>query len=426
MKTILSLIIALIVLNNFYAQPVTTFAGSGGYGAANGSVSTATFRNPVGVALASNGDVYVADTSNHRIRKISGGIVTTFAGNDVAGSNDGPAVSSTFNYPNDLAFDSNGNLIIADRENNKIRKIAQDGTVSTIAGTGAIGSADGNASTATFYQPYGIAIDTDDNIFIADSGNNKIRKISNTGVVSTFAGTGFPGLSNGAGNVAAFSAPVKIAFDTAGNLYVTDYNNNKIRKITPAAVVSTFAGAAQGFLDGPSTTAKFDQPVGICVGTSGNVYVSDAGNSKIRKITQAGMVSTIAGTTQGFLDGDASVAKFYKPYDIEFDNNGNFLIADNLNHRIRGLGTGLLSTMDVQMNSLAVIYPNPFANEVTVRLENFDKAELEILDMNGRLVSKKSLNKKKNVLNTTGLNSGMYWFKIKNSGKVTAVKGIKK
>ena len=426
MKTILSISIAVCVQINFCAQTVSTFAGNGGYGATNGSVTTATFRNPVGVAVASNGDVYVADNTNHRIRKISGGIVTTFAGNDVAGSNDGPAVSSTFNYPNDLAFDSNGNLIVADRENNKIRKIAPDGTVSTLAGTGAIGSADGNASTATFYQPYGIAIDANDNIFIADSANNKIRKISNTGVVSTFAGTGFSGLANGNGNVAAFSAPVKIAFDSAGNLYVTDYNNNKIRKITPAAVVSTFAGATQGFLDGPSTTAKFDQPVGICVDTSGNVYVSDAGNSKIRKITQAGMVSTIAGTTQGFLDGHASVAKFYRPYDIEFDNNGNFLIADNLNQRIRGMGTSSLSTANVLANSSVKIYPNPFTDEVNISIENSEKAELEILDMNGRLVSKKSLNEKKNVVNTSGLNSGIYLFKINNSGKISIIKGIKK
>jgi sugar lactone lactonase YvrE len=176
---------------------------------------------------------------------------------------------------------------VTDRGNHKIRKITAAGVVSTLAGTGANGSADGNGTAASFFFPLGVAVDDSGTVYVADAENDKIRKITAAGVVSTLAGSGASGSADGSGTAASFNFPFGVAVDDRGNLYVVDAGNDKIRKITPAGVVSTFAGTGdRGAEDGSAATATFDGPLGIAVDSSGNVLVADEGNQTIRKITR--------------------------------------------------------------------------------------------------------------------------------------------
>jgi serine/threonine protein kinase, bacterial len=221
---------------------VSTFAGTGIAGAADGK-DTATFNSPLGVAVDISGNVYVADYENDLIRKITpGGLVSTLAGKTgVTGLVDGADTAARFNLPQGLAVDASGNIYVVDNGNNAIRKITPDGVVSTLAGSGATGSANGTGKSASFNSPFGIAIDAAGNVYVADSGNNLIRKITPDGVVSTFAGSGVKGAGNGTGAAASFNTPAGLAVDAAGNIYVSDENNNLIRKISTAGAVTTIA-----------------------------------------------------------------------------------------------------------------------------------------------------------------------------------------
>jgi serine/threonine-protein kinase len=266
------------------AGAVTTVTGSG----------AAQFDGPRGVAVDKSGSVYVADTRNNRIRKISAdGSVTTFAGSDSPGLGggglaDGQGSAAQFRLPDGVALDGNGDVFVADTGNNRIRKITPDGRVTTIAGSGdasAGGFADGPAATARFNAPRGIAVDAEGNVFVADTFNQRIRKITPTGVVSTLAGSGDQGTANGAAAAARFSNPDGIAIDASGNLFVTDNSSFRVRKITPAGLVIDLAGSAkEGFLDGAPGAAQFDFPAGLAVDGAGTVYVADASNNRIRKI----------------------------------------------------------------------------------------------------------------------------------------------
>ena len=202
-------------------------------------------------------------------------------------------------------MDSAGNVYVADYGNSKIRKITPAGVVAAFAGSGAQGDADGTASAASFNYPESVAVDSAGNVYVADYGNDEIRKITRAGVVTTFAGSGAPGDADGTGSAASFNGPEGIAVDSAGNVYVADYGNNKIRKITPAGVVTTLAGSgAQGDAGGTGSAASFDGPEGVAVDSADNVYVGDEFNNDIRKITSAGVVTTFAGSgAQGGADG---------------------------------------------------------------------------------------------------------------------------
>lgn len=278
------------------ATQVTTFAGIPGVtGAVNGADTIASFFKPFGVAADAAGNIYVADAGNNRIRAITPtGLVTTFAGTGVQGRADGPD-TATFNSPLGVAVDGSGNLYIADYGNDVIRKISPAGVVSTLAGTGAIGADNGAGNAATFNLPEGVAIDASGNVYVADNGNNLIRKITPAGVVSTLAGSGTAGSANGTGTSASFKSPFGVAVDAAGNVYVADSGNNLIRKITPSGVVTTLAGSgARGANNASGPAASFNTPSGVAVDASGNVYVADENNNQIRKITPAGVVSTVA------------------------------------------------------------------------------------------------------------------------------------
>ncbi len=265
---------------------VITYAGSGIVGSADGTGSAASFNSPFGVAVDATGNVYVADLSSNKIRKITpAGVVSTLAGSGVAGSADGTGSAASFNNPYGVAVDAAGNVYVTDQTNQKIRKITPAGVVSTLAGSGELGSVDGTGSAASFYNPTGVAVDAAGNVYVADLTSNKIRKITPAGVVSTLAGSGVYVSADGTGSGASFKGPAGVAVDATGNLYVTDRYSNKIRKITPAGVVSTMVGSGvAGNADGSGSAASFNYPTGVAVDAAGNVYVADVNNQKIRKI----------------------------------------------------------------------------------------------------------------------------------------------
>ena len=312
---------------------VTTLAGSI-EGLADGPGTYAQFNKTTGVAVGYRGNVYVADGFNNKIRNIgSTGEVSSPFGplgfdNNTTGS--GPQLIS----PYGVSSKYGGGVYFTDVGNHKIRMTAPEdvvvpsGTVffkfTTFAGSTA-GYADGIGTAAKFNRPTGLASGYG-GLYVADTYNHKIRKITLAGVVTTLAGV--------------FKFPTGVAVDSSGNVYVGDTGNHKIRKITPQGVVTTLAGSTQGYADGTGTAARFYNPDGVAVDSSGNVYVGDTGNNIIRKITPAGVVSTLAGDgTRGYADGTGTAAKFNRPAGVAVDSSGNVYVADFGNYRIRKITT---------------------------------------------------------------------------------------
>jgi prepilin-type N-terminal cleavage/methylation domain-containing protein len=315
---------------------VSTLAGSTS-GFADGTGAAAQFRLPYGVAVDTSGTAYVADYNNHRIRKISpAGVVSTLAGSGTAGFSDGTGTAAQFNRPYGVAVDSSGTVYVADNGNQSIRKITPAGVVSTLAGSGTAGFSDGTGTAAQFDTPLGVAVDASGTVYVADGNNRRIRKISPAGVVSTLAGSGTLGFSDGTGTAAQFYIPYGVAVDASGTVYVADTFNYRIRKISPAGVVSTLAGSGtSGSSDGTGAAAQFYYPGSVAVDNSGTVYVADIGNNRIRKISPAGVVSTLAGSTPGVADGTGTAAQFYAPTGVAVDSSGSVYVADTNNNRIR-------------------------------------------------------------------------------------------
>jgi hypothetical protein len=325
---------------------VTTIAGGGGtntYGHTDGIGTNALFETPYDVAADSAGNLYVADGNNNEIRKISplgnNWVVSTIAGHaGNTGSTDGTGTNAMFDEPQGVAVDSAGYIYVADTYNNEVREITSAGAVKTIAGsTGNSGNANGAGSTARFNLPTGVAVDGVGNVYVADYANDLIRQISSLGEVSTIAGLATnSGSADGVGSDARFNFPIGVAVDGNENLYVADRYNNTIREITPQDVVSTLAGRALKFgkTDGTGTNALFSYPEGVTVDVYGNVYVADSGNNAIRKITPTQAVSTIAGG-YGSADGTNSAAKFSFPEGVAIDDVGSLYVADANNATIR-------------------------------------------------------------------------------------------
>jgi DNA-binding beta-propeller fold protein YncE len=337
------------------AGVVTTLAGKANdYGYADGTGSAARFFWPMGIAVDASGNLYVADSHYGTIRKItSEGVVSTLAGiATTAGSADGAGTNAYFYGPEKIAVDADGNLYVADTGNCAIRKVTADGVVATLAGkAGTLGHADGTGTAASFNEPIGIAVDASGNLYVADTDNDTIRKITPEGVVTTLAGrAGIFGSADGTGSVASFSYPQGITADASGNLYVADTDNATIRKITPEGVVTTLAGKAgtYGSADGTGAAASFYWPKDITVDASGNLYVADSGNVTIRKVTPSGVVTTLAGKagTIGYADGTGTAAIFAYPEGIAVDANGNVYVADSGNSTVRKITpAGVVTTI---------------------------------------------------------------------------------
>ncbi len=336
------------------AGVVSIFAGAVTVsGTNNGTLFAARFDTPFGITADTNGNLYVADTYNHTIRKVTAAsVVTTVAGlATVSGRADGTNTTARFNYPTSVAVDHAGNVSTADYSNNLLRRMATNQAVVTLAGrAGGAGSADGTGTDARFNYPSGMAMDGSTNLYVADLANHIIRKITPAGVVTTLAGlAGTTGTNNGTGAAARFNTPISVGVDTNGNVYVADTYNHTVRKITPAGVVTNFAGLAtvSGTNNGTGTAARFNSPWGVTVGTNGNVYVADTGNNMIRMITPAGVVTTLAGSTNyGGGDGVGVAATFSNPAGIAADKAGNLYVTDRGNYTVRKITpAGAVSTL---------------------------------------------------------------------------------
>lgn len=307
---------------------VTTLADSAGI--------PAQFNQPNDLAIDANGSIIVLEFGNQRISKIdSSGVISLVAGG-IRGFADGVGGAARFRDPFNIALDASGNIIVGDYGNHRIRKVTPAGVVTTLAGSSTSGLVDGTGNAARFNNPRGVDVDKDGNIIVIDSGNHSIRKISPIGQVTTLAGNGTMGYEDGLGTAARFTFPTDVAVDIYGSISVTDTISQRIRRITPTGEVSTLAGSgANGSADGTGAEATFKFPSGVAVDAAGNVIVADQ-NHKIRQITPAGIVTTLAGSgLDGFADGEALEAEFNYPNGIAFDREGNILIADNSNGRIR-------------------------------------------------------------------------------------------
>ena len=326
-------------------------------GAKSASASGVAFSRATGVAVNPNGIIYVADFARHTIRQIGAeGMVHDLAGEaGETGTADGAGIVARFDHPADVAIGGDGNIYVADTNNHTIRKITPGGVVSTLAGrAGESGSADGPASSARFKYPTSIALDGAANIYVADFANHTIRKITPEGVVSTLAGlAGEPGSADGTGDAACFNQIHGVAVDRAGYVYAADFGNHTLRKITPDGVVTTLAGLAEtpGSVDGVGNTARFCAPYDVTVDAAGTLFVADTSNHTIRKVTSAGEVGTLAGLAGnvGSTDGIASEARFAVPAGVTLDQAGNVYVADFGNQTIRKITPeAVVSTLPVQ------------------------------------------------------------------------------
>jgi hypothetical protein len=335
---------------------VTTLAGSGISGSTDGVGTNATLNGPRGIAVDSSGNIYIGEQAGFYIRKLTQTIlnvadqntVTTIAGSGTATYLDGTGTVAGLNQPQGIAVDFIGNMYVADTTNHRIRKITTTGVVTTLAGKGIGTYLDATGTNAGFWNPFGVTVDSAGNVYVGDQSNNRIRKITSAGVVTTFAGSGTATYLDATGTSAGFNNPRGIILDSLGNMYVCDQTNHRIRKITSAGVVTTFAGSGTAtYLDATGTSAGFNNPVGIALDFAGNMYVGDVSNTRVRKITTTGVVTTFAGSgTATWFDATGTYAGFWNPYGLTVDLSGNVYVADTSNQRIRKItSTGIVTTL---------------------------------------------------------------------------------
>jgi sugar lactone lactonase YvrE len=331
---------------------IDTVAGGGGagFGGDGGSARSAQFLEPRAVAAATAGGFYVADTFNHRIRWVDAdGVVATVLGTGVAGGtgDGGPGIQAEVNWPHSVSLDASGRtLLVADSANHRIRRLdLVSGTVTTVAGTGHAGFAgDGGPATAALLNdPKGVLAGPRGEIWIADSANDRVRVVDPSGTISTLAGTGTAGFSGDGGPAAAAAlhSPRALAVDAAGNLYVADDNNDRVRRIDPAGTITTVAGVGTtGYSgdDGPATAAQLNRPRGVAVDSAGVLYVADSGNHVVRMVDPAGTVTTVVGNGRRGFGGDGGPAadgRIFSPRGVALGPGGELFIADSGNDRVR-------------------------------------------------------------------------------------------
>jgi uncharacterized protein (TIGR03437 family) len=328
---------------------IYTVAGNGtlGYTGDNFSATSAELHGPYGVAADSVGNLYISDSGSQRIRMVSNGVISTVAGNGTLGysGDNGPAISAQLDAPYGVAVDSAGSLYIADSGNNTIRKVSS-GVITTVAGNGTQGYSgdNGPATSAQLFTPSWITVDSAGNLYIADIGNNVVRKVSaSNGFITTVAGNGTYGFSgdNGQATSAELYGPMGVAVDSAGNLYIADLGNQRIRKVAASnGVITTVAGNGTAGFSGDgaqATSAELNGPYGVAVDPAGNLYIGDIGNNRVRKVSN-GVIATVAGNGTGGYSGDggaATIAELNQPVGVSLDSAGNLYIADFLNNRVR-------------------------------------------------------------------------------------------
>ncbi|MGE7383959.1 RICIN domain-containing protein [Streptomyces sp. NPDC004126] len=341
--------------------PISTVAGTGaaGFKGDDEPAVAAQLNCPYGMAVdGTTGTLYFADHNNHRIRRIAtDGTISTVAGTGAAGfgGDGGPAASAQLNYPREVAVDGAGAVYFSDSNNHRVRRIATDGTISTVAGTGTAGFAgdNGPATAARLNFPLGVAVDGAGTLHVSDYNNHRIRRIATDGTISTVAGTGAAGFAgdNGPATAAQLNYPREMTVDGAGAVYFSDSNNHRVRRIATDGKISTVAGTGTaGFAgdNGPATAARLNLALGMVVDSTGTLYVSDHNNHRIRKITADGQISTVAGTGTAGFGGDggpAASAQLKNPLGLAVDCADTLYIADYANNRVRKITSARLAGM---------------------------------------------------------------------------------
>lgn len=430
------LLSALCIYSSYtQAQTIVTIAGNyaagAGYSGDGGAPLSARFNSPAGIAIARNGDIFIADQGNHVIRRISGETISTFAGTGTPGysGDGGPATSAKLYYPSTVAVDSLYNVYFTDDQNNVVRKVSADGMISTIAGTGSVGfSGDyGPATSAKLNNPSGIAVDVDGTVYISDAGNNVIRAVDLSDTIFTVAGTGTAGSTNGGGAFGAeFTAPASLTIDIGHGIYISDLGNSQVRKLNRAAgTVSYYAGISGSFGfsgdGGYANAAQLNVPEGLYMTKTGMLYIADYGNHRIRRVTSGGAISTVVGNgTAGYSGdgGNALDAQLFQPFGIALDSYGNMYIADKHNNVIRKVtaSTGI----DDASNSAAgfTIWPNPASNRCTILPDGkAEHVQVSIYNLLGQLQAVNlNVNNGKIEVDLSNIPSGVYTVVAENNG----------
>ncbi|MFF4245635.1 RICIN domain-containing protein [Streptomyces sp. NPDC001822] len=411
---------------------ISTVAGTGaaGFAGDNESAVAAQLNRPYGIAVDGTGTLYLSDYSNHRVRKITtDGKISTVAG-AAAGyrGDDGPAALALLNCPRDIAVDSAGSVYVTDSANNRVRKITADGKISTVAGTGAAGfSGDGGpAVKAQLNYPLGVAVDSTGALYICDHRNSRIRKVAADGKISTIAGSGVAGFKgDGEPAVAAqLKTPYALAVDGSDELYIADAGNHRVRKVASDGTISTVAGsgvAGSSGDDGPATSARLNFPLGVVVDSAGTLYISDYENHRVRKVTADGTISTVAGTgTAGYGgdDGPAAQAQLNKPFGLAVDCVDTLYIADHFNNRIRKVASEKMAGLPESGTVVSWANVRSRLRMGVLRESTKDGAEIH-----QSLASPRAHQRWR--LLATGQNDGEVLYRIENtrSGKVLEVVG---
>ncbi|MBL0308522.1 MAG: T9SS type A sorting domain-containing protein [Bacteroidetes bacterium] len=427
---------AILLFTSFLAYPqnyVSTYAGNGLQGFVNGTLYDARFRQPFGMCIDKNDNLFIADGGNNCIRKVNTvtGLVSTLAGTGVAGAKDGMRDSAQFYSPSNVCVDDSGNVFVSDFSNHRIRKISFTGVVSTIAGSGIEGYVDGPAGSAQFDYPRGICVDTAGNVYVSDSWNHRIRKISKSGMVSTYAGGGtsmgvgsIGDLKDGLDTAARFHTPSGLAIDHTGNIYVADAYNHRIRKISIDRIVSGVCGTGAtgngngGFANGDSSVALLNTPTELFVNTLSNeLLIGETFGNRIRKVNLSDYsVSTFAGSgVQDYFDDVDSLAAFRYPRGVVADNSGNKVyVCDYNNHAIRLIEPMVPSVIIDEAEKTFSVYPNPSSGIFRLSGLPTDVKRIRLYSITGLLVKEANNDSSENIeLDLSTFPSGVYYCKAK-------------
>ena len=382
------------------AQNINTFAGNGTgwFGGDGGPAVAANLWNPIAVTADAAGNIYISDQVNNRIRKVNAsGVISTYAGNGTGSfsGDNGLATAASMNAPAGIAVDAGGNLYIADWNNQRIRKVNASGIITTYAGTGTAGfSGDGGLATnAELNNPAAVVLDAAGNLYFTDHSNQRIRMINAAGIISTIGGNGTAWYSGDGGPATSATIwnPCGIARDNLGNIYFADGINQRIRKINTAGIISTYAGNGTGGFGGDgglATSAPLNGPYGLALDASRSLYIGDYGNNRIRKVDSSGIITTFAGNGTANFAGDGSLAvnaEIKSPYGVCTDMTGNVYIADLGNQRVRIVNQTVGITQFKNIKVAAYLFPNP-CDDATTLFSGSEKSDVGVFNSLGALV----------------------------------------
>lgn len=403
--------------------------GGTGYSGNGGPATAAEFWEPQGVAVDASGNLYIGDYIDCVVRIVNtSGIISNFAGNHTNGfsGDGGPATAAELGTVVGIYIDASGNTLIADANNDRIRMVNTSGIITTIAGNGTPGYSGngGPASAAELSQPYDIIKDNTGNLYICDHNNHCIREVNTLGIIATIAGNGTYGYNGDGGPATAAQLyyPEGITLDKSGNLIIADFYNSRVRMVNSSGIISTIAGTGAGASTGdggPATAAGVFGPAKPIVDTAGNIYVSEFSDNEIRKINTSGIISTIAGvSTYGYYGdgGYATAAELFQPFGICLDATGNIYIADMNNRRVREI-CGCPLAVQEQVNSVneCAIYPNPTDDNFTVKLSKTGKTVVTLYDITGReMLNTVKENTSAFNISVTEMPAGIYLLKLQS------------